>query len=392
MAGAARGAPPACAPCAGRGSGAGPAPSPGSASPQQRSVLERRSAARTEAPPAPVRSRSSLRADRESSRPRPGSSPAPAAGGKPPPPLLAGLPESPPRSGAGGKSRRGHAAPLRRHLPVPPRAGGMMEPPAAAACASCRRRLLPPLLCLLIAALCLPSGERPPARGKRWPRPRRPGRAELGGGRPGRRWRCPPAASRSAPAPTAGSPLPGVAPHRCCPPHPAAPLEESGPLLPSEGAPAGAASPTGKAGAAPAVRGTERRWSYRSPWEAAVRSLRGVVSAAPAGATAPVRCRFHFQAERHVCAASRLQLGRLSRFSPPRLQCRPSPSRQLRDRQPPGPGSPGRRWARCPERQPRVGVPRSGSAACLRPLRPIGANFASPPLSVKALPSEALGK
>ena len=33
-----------------------------------------------------------------------------------------------------------------------------MEPPAAAARASCRRR---PLLCLLLAALCMPPGERP---------------------------------------------------------------------------------------------------------------------------------------------------------------------------------------------------------------------------------------
>lgn len=67
------------------------------------------------------------------------------------------------------------------------------------------------------------------------------------------------------------------------------------------------------------MKGTEGCWSHLSAWGAAVRFLRGVVSgrrasAAPAGATAEPRCGFHFQAERHVCAASRLQLRLFSPF------------------------------------------------------------------------------
>lgn len=59
---------------------------------------------------------------------------------------------------------------------------------------------------------------------------------------------------------------------------PAALLEESGPLLPSEGVPLMPPFPVGKAGAVPAVRGTKRRRSHLSPWEVAVGSPRGVVS------------------------------------------------------------------------------------------------------------------
>lgn len=91
--------------------------------PPQRSVLERLSAARREPPPAPVRSRSSLRADRERA----------AA----PPPAPGKLPLLPPP----GKSRRClfPDSPSRRRAPVREGRATAGAPPRSAAASRSRR-------------------------------------------------------------------------------------------------------------------------------------------------------------------------------------------------------------------------------------------------------------
>lgn len=87
-----------------------------------------------------------------------------------------------------------------------------MEPPAAAARASCRRR---PLLCLLLAALCMPPGERPFREG-------------LVGGEAGAAGGRAPRGSRPSVRPPARPPAAGAPGAHRFPPHPGGRCGEAG--------------------------------------------------------------------------------------------------------------------------------------------------------------------
>lgn len=244
-----------------------------------------------------------------------------------------------------------------------------MEPPAAASCRRRRRPLPPPLLCLLLAALCPRPGnertsERPPAgRGDRAV----PTARNLAERRPGPQVAAPARGSLLPAGPPARSPLAGAPRHlprglcgggRSRPLLPSASRFASAgsgrapvPSCPRRRRPVGradAASPEGEAGAAPAVRGAERPaggGGLAFPREKRRRGPSGALSAGralpptppptpshtPTGVRADSRrgARFASRLERHVSAASRLQLRRFSRFSPPRLQG-PTAARRFR--------------------------------------------------------------
>lgn len=229
-----------------------------------------------------------------------------------------------------------------------------MEPSTAAACASCRRHPLPPslLLCLLLVALCLPPGERPPAeKGDRAV----PAARNLAEGRLGpqvavsARGSLLPAgfpfltrpSFTGAPRHLLRSPCawPCVTPGCWCSPHPILPRREAGgdsPHLSPPPAP-GKAAEDGRRGELMPPLPRERQELFQRCGElrgGGLASPRGKRPWGPSGALSPAagqragrgdgaRRPFHFQAGRHVSAASRLQLRQYSLFPFPLLQCRP---------------------------------------------------------------------